>query len=83
MLSYHHAPSSFQLFLSLFLLVIQLAKEIVLEQIGRIKAPDPWKGHTSTMSSGVHIHRSQYDVEGVAPYYGMGANWMFDGSWGI
>ena len=45
--SYLYLPSSFQLFLSLFLLVIQLAKEIVLDQIGRIKAPDSWKGHTS------------------------------------
>ena len=46
-LSYLYLPSSFKLFLSLFLLVIQLAKEIVLDLIGRIKAPDPWKGHTS------------------------------------
>ena len=47
----------------LFLLIIQLAKEIVLDQIGSIQAPDPWKGNTSTMSSGI-IHRSPDD--GVA-----------------
>ena len=29
------------------------------------------------MSSGVHIHRSPDDGEGVSTYYGMGANWMF------
>ena len=34
-----------------------------------------------TMSSGIHIHRSPDDGEGVSPYYGIGANWMFDGSW--
>ena len=27
------------------------------------------------------IIRSPDDGEGVSPYYGMGANWMFDGSW--
>ena len=32
---------------------------------------------TSRMSSGVPIHRSPDDGEGVSPYYGMGANWMF------
>ena len=40
-------PSSFTLFLSLFFLVIQLAKESVLDQIGRIQAPDPWTDLTS------------------------------------
>ena len=34
------------------------------------------------MSSGVHIHRSTVDGEGVSPYYGLGANWMFSGSLG-
>ena len=34
-LSYLYPPSSFKLFLSIFLLVIQLAKESVLDQIGR------------------------------------------------
>ena len=32
---------------------------------------------TSKMLSGGHIHRSPDDGEGVSPYYGMGANWMF------
>ena len=44
----------------------------------------PGKIKTSRMSSGqVHrpIHRSPDDGEVVSPYYGMGANWMFDGSW--
>ena len=36
---------------------------------------------TSRMSSGVHIHRSPVDGEGVSPYYGMVANWMFDFLW--
>ena len=31
------------------------------------------------MSSGVHKHRSPDDDEGVSPYFGMGANWMFLG----
>ena len=35
---------------------------------GRIKAPDPWKGHTSCTSAGVHTHRSPDDGEGVSPY---------------
>ena len=34
------------------------------------------------MSSGVHKHRSPDDGEGVSPYFGMGANWMFLGSLG-
>ena len=46
-LSYLYLPSSFKLFLSLVRLVIQLAKERVLDQIGRIKAPDPWTDLTS------------------------------------
>ena len=71
-LSYLYIPSSFQLFLSLFLLVIQLfAKEVVLDQIGRIKGPDPWKCHTSRCHLG-YI----YTGECVSPYYGMGANCM-------
>ena len=48
MLSYLYLPSSFRLFLSLFFLVIQLAKEIVfVYQIGRIKALDPRTDLTS------------------------------------
>ena len=71
-LSYLYIPSSFQLFLSLFLLVIQLfAKEVVLDQIGTIKGPDPWKCHTSRCHLG-YI----YTGECVSPYYGMGANCM-------
>ena len=65
-------------------IVYELAKEIVFDRIGRIKAPDPWKGHTSTMSSGVHIHRSQLTVK-PCPHinHSMGANWMFSGYLGI
>ena len=51
MLSYLYLPSSFTLFLSLFFLVIQLAKESVLDQIGRIKALDPW----TDLTSGCHL----------------------------
>ena len=31
------------------------------------------------MSSVVHKHRYPDDCEGVSPYHGMGANWMFLG----
>ena len=51
MLSYLYRPSSFTLFLSLFVLVIQLAKEIVFYQIGRIKALDHW----TYLTSGCHL----------------------------
>ena len=56
-----------------------MAKERVFDRLGSIKAPDPGKDQISWMSSGVHIHRSPDDGEGVSPYYGMGANWMFLG----
>ena len=48
---------------------------MVFDRIGRIKAPDPWKDHTSTMASGLRIHISPDDVEGVS-YCGLGTNWM-------
>ena len=54
-LSYLYLPSSFTLFLSLFLRGIQLAKVIVFDQIGRIKALDPCTDLTSRCHLG-HIH---------------------------
>ena len=55
-MSYLYLPSSFTLFLSLFLRGIQLANESsVLDQIGRIKAPDPWTDLTSICHLG-YIH---------------------------
>ena len=54
-MSYLYLPSSFTLFLSLFLRGIQLAKESVLDQIGRIPAPDPWTDLTSRCHLG-YIH---------------------------
>ena len=47
---------------------------MVIDRLGRIKAPDPWKDQTSWMLSGVHKHRSPDDGEGVFPYSGIGAN---------
>ena len=56
---------------------------MVFDQIGRIKAPDPWNDQNiKDVIWGTYIHRSPDDGEGVSPYYGMGANWMFLGSWG-
>ena len=57
---------------------------MVFDRIDRVEAPDPWKDQISTMSSGVHIHISPVDGEGVSPYLNnsMGANWMMLGSFG-
>ena len=54
---------------------------IVLDQVGRIKAPDPWKGHTSRCHMGYIYTDPQITVKAYPLYYGKGANWMFDGSW--
>ena len=55
MLSYLYLPSSHKLFLSLFCLGIQLAKEMVFDQLGRINALDPWTDLTSRCHLG-YIH---------------------------
>ena len=76
--SYLYLPSSFQRFLSLFSSRLPIGKgKCSFYQIGRIKRLIPGIIKTSRMSSGVHAHRSPDDGEGVSPYYGMGANWMF------
>ncbi len=76
-LSYLYIPISFQFFLSLCLLVIQLKKEMIFDQIGRIKTADPWNDQYLKDVILVHKHISSDDGEGVSPYYGMGSNWMF------
>ena len=59
-----------------------MAKEMVFDRIGRIKAPVPWKDQNIKDVIWVHIHRYPVDGEVVSPYYGLGANWMFSGSLG-
>ena len=73
MLSYLYLPSSFTLFLSLFFLVIQLAKEIVFfYQIGRIKALDPW----TDLTSGCHLGYIHTDPQMTVKAYPHTKGWV-------
>ena len=81
-MSYLYLPSSFTLFLSLFLRGIQLTKVIVFDQIGRIKTLDPW----SDLTSRCHLGYIYTDPQMTAKAYPHTAVWMpigcSQGLWG-